>query len=52
MNEEMNWEEYEKILMKKPGFKEALNETLPEYEIARTKVIENIRKNKKRNKNE
>jgi hypothetical protein len=45
MNEEMNWEEYEKILLQKPGFKEALNETIYEYEFARTKVIENIRSN-------
>ncbi len=35
MNQEMDWEEYEKILMQRPGFKEALDETRLEYEIAR-----------------
>jgi N-glycosylase/DNA lyase len=44
MNEEMNWEEYEKILMQRPGFREALKETLPEYEIARKKIKARIRR--------
>ncbi len=35
MNQEMDWKEYEKILMQRPGFKEALEETRLEYEIAR-----------------
>ena len=38
MNQEMDWEEYEKILMQRPGFKETLEETLLEYETARTKI--------------
>jgi hypothetical protein len=29
----MDWEEYEKILMKKPGFKEAFQETSLEYDL-------------------
>ena len=44
MNKEMDWEEYEKILMQRPGFKEVLNETLPEYEIAREKIKARIRR--------
>jgi ribosome-binding protein aMBF1 (putative translation factor) len=35
MNQEMDWKEYEKILMQRPRFKEALEETQLEYEIAR-----------------
>jgi len=35
MNQEMDWKEYEKILMQRSGFKEALEETRLEYEIAR-----------------
>ncbi len=35
MNQEMDWKEYEKILMQRPGFKKALEETRLEYEIAR-----------------
>ena len=42
MDKEMDWEEYEKILMQRPGFKEALEETLSEYETARTKIKSHI----------
>jgi hypothetical protein len=42
MDQEMDWEEYEKILMQRPGFKEALEETLFEYETARTKIKSRI----------
>ncbi len=37
-NKDMPWEEYEKILMKRPGFKEAQEETRLEYEIARALI--------------
>ena len=40
MNQEMDWEEYEKILMQRPGFKKALNETRLEYDLARKRIIE------------
>lgn len=43
MNQEMDWEEYEQILMQRPGFKEALEETRLEYEIARAKIKARIR---------
>ncbi|MBI2329963.1 helix-turn-helix transcriptional regulator [Candidatus Daviesbacteria bacterium] len=41
---EMTWEEYEKILMKRPGFKEAQKETRLEYEIARALIKARIEK--------
>ncbi len=37
-DKDMTWEEYEKILMKRPGFKEAAEETRLEYEIARALI--------------
>ncbi len=37
-DKDMTWEEYEKILMKRPGFKEAQEETRLEYEIARALI--------------
>jgi hypothetical protein len=43
MNQEMDWEEYKKILMQRPGFGDALEETLLEYEIARTKIKVSVR---------
>jgi hypothetical protein len=43
MNQEMDWEEYEKIIMQRPGFKKALADTLLEYEIARTKIKTRVR---------
>ncbi len=44
MNQGMDWEEFEKILMKRPGFKEALEETRLEYEIARALIKARIEK--------
>jgi ribosome-binding protein aMBF1 (putative translation factor) len=41
---DMSWEEYEKVLMKRPGFKEALKETQLEYEIARALIRARIEK--------
>lgn len=38
MDKEMNWEEYEKVLLRRPGFKEALEESRLEYEIARALI--------------
>lgn len=43
-NRDMTWEEYEKILMKRPGFKEAQEETRLEYEIARALIKARIEK--------
>ena len=43
-NQDMKWEEYEKILMKRPGFKEAQEETRLEYEIARALIKARIEK--------
>ncbi len=43
-NQDMNWEEYEKILMKRPGFKEAQEETRLEYEIARALIKARLEK--------
>ena len=42
--QEMTWEEYGKILMKRPGFKEAQEETRLEYEIARALIKARIEK--------
>lgn len=38
-NKDMTWDEFEKILMKRPGFKEAQEETRIEYEIARSLIM-------------
>lgn len=35
----IDWEDFEKELLAKPGFKEALKETEPEYQVARA-IIE------------
>ena len=43
-NQDMKWEEYEKILMKRPGFKEGQEETRLEYEIARALIKARIEK--------
>lgn len=43
-DKDMTWEEYEKILMKRPGFKEAQAETRLEYEIARALIKARIEK--------
>ena len=40
----MDWEVYEKILMKRPGFKEAQEETRLEFEIARALIKARIEK--------
>lgn len=40
----MDWEEYEKILFKRPGFKEAVEETRLEYEIARALIKARLEK--------
>lgn len=44
MNQHMEWGEFEKILMKRPGFKEAAAETRLEYEIARALIKARIEK--------
>jgi len=44
VSHEMDWQEYEKILLKRPGFKEALEETRLEYEIARALIKARIDK--------
>mgnify|MGYP001572434827 FL=1 len=44
MNRDMKWEEFEKILMRRPGFKKALEETRLEYEIARALIKARIEK--------
>jgi len=43
-DKDMTWEEYEKILLKRPGFKEALEETRLEYEIARALIKARLEK--------
>lgn len=40
----MDWDEFEKTLFKKPGFKEAVEETRLEYEIARAVIKARIEK--------
>lgn len=37
------WEEFEKKLFKQPGFKEAVEETRLEYEIARALVLARVK---------
>ncbi len=44
VDQDMKWEEFEKILMKRPGFKEAQEETRLEYEIARALIKARIEK--------
>ncbi len=44
IDQDMDWEKYEKILLKRPGFKEALEETRLEYEIARALIKARIEK--------
>ncbi|MDP3758624.1 MAG: helix-turn-helix transcriptional regulator [Candidatus Daviesbacteria bacterium] len=44
MHQDMDWKEYEKILMKRPGFKEAMEETRLEFEIARALIKARIEK--------
>lgn len=44
MKHEINWEEYEKVLLKRPGFKKVLKETQLEYEIARELIKARIDK--------
>lgn len=40
----MDWEDFEKELLKRPGFKEAQEETRLEYEIARALIKARIEK--------
>lgn len=40
----VRWEDFEKKLLKKPGFKEAVEETRLEYEIARALIQVRIEK--------
>jgi ribosome-binding protein aMBF1 (putative translation factor) len=40
----MNWEEYKKELLRKPGFKEALREIEVEYQIAMAVIEARIKK--------
>ncbi|MBI2338285.1 helix-turn-helix transcriptional regulator [Candidatus Daviesbacteria bacterium] len=40
----VRWEDYEKELFKQPGFKEAMEETRLEYEIARALIQARIQK--------
>ena len=44
MKREMVWKEYKQILLKKPGFREALEETKLEYQIARGLIKARIEK--------
>lgn len=39
----MAWEDYEKELFKRPGFKEAQEETRLEYEIARALILARVK---------
>lgn len=38
------WEEFEKKIFKQPGFKEAVEETRLEYEIARALILARVKK--------
>ena len=40
----LRWEDYEKELLKQPGFKEALAETELEYQVARALIKARIEK--------
>jgi ribosome-binding protein aMBF1 (putative translation factor) len=44
MKKEMNWEDYKKRLLKKPGFTKALEQTRLEYQIAREIIKARIEK--------
>lgn len=44
MNQDMDWEEFEKILMQKPGFRKAMEQTRLEYEIARVIIKARVKK--------
>jgi len=44
MKREMEWKEYKRILLKKPGFKEALEKTRLEYQVARELIKVRIEK--------
>ena len=44
VDQDMEWEEFEKILVKRPGFKQAQKETRLEYEIARALIKARIEK--------
>lgn len=43
-NQDMRWDDFEKELLRKPGFKEAAKETELEYEIARALIKARIEK--------
>lgn len=43
-DKDMTWEEFERILMERPGFKEAQEETRLEYEIARALIKARLQK--------
>ena len=43
-NQDMKWEDFEKELFKKPGFREAVEKTRLEYEIARALIKARIEK--------
>ena len=40
----LRWDEYEKELLKKPGFTQALQETALEYQVARAVVMARVKK--------
>src|SRR3990167_6618269 len=44
VDQDMEWEEFEKILVKRPGFKQAQEETRIEYEIARALIKARLEK--------
>ncbi|MBU4502416.1 helix-turn-helix transcriptional regulator [Candidatus Parcubacteria bacterium] len=39
----MDWETHKKHLLKDPGFRKALEETRPEYEIARAMILARVK---------
>lgn len=43
-NQHTDWDQYSQKLLKKPGFKQALEETALEYEIARAIVDARVKK--------
>jgi len=44
MAQDLAWDEYEKLLLQRPGFKKAAEETRLEYEIARALIKTRIEK--------
>lgn len=40
----LRWDDYEKELLKKPGFKEATQETALEYQVARAVILARVKK--------